>query len=612
MQMKKIKIILSTILALVMIPLAVRAQGPTGDSAAEPPTNLKIIGNEGQQPSSETAPKALPADPTARKVNLIITVTSSGNNRFLGGVSIKIDGISMGETPDPPPPRGYIIPEVPSGKHEIIAERALGNGYKMYDENITIPDSKSNYDLSIKLAPAAGTYAVKDSDIRRSNQASQYTATPQQLYRGMYPGQAAYNQGNPQYLAGTNGSSAINPLTNYLGTNYPAYFDPRNQYGISNTPSYLGNQQGYSGLYNQQQGLGYNLPNNIQYGNPAYQYQSPSTYYLTSNQANTVPFKLTIDTSKVPAISDVGTAEIKIYDAQNAGLYNLQSAVPYLTSSDYGTLFNRYGCLSPNRSYILSISITQSDGTQLQPIQKGFISPNTGDVVEIYVDWGAFLSGNTNAVASRNLQLSGNTDPNFAAFRCPYSYYQSQNLNGPGVFSDPILDLQNMGNYQVSRDYRNGNYYLANTDNYWDSRGMTFVDRGDGLGGLAFFTASSNGYFGLSFGSGGDLNFYVGLYNRDKTNGSLSFNNNRFYQTKVSPTAYSNYTHAGIAQSFPQYYPPQTSISAASETPTEIIPQTTTGGNTLPTTSTDSGVIQGTTTEGGTIPQTTTGDSDTP
>jgi hypothetical protein len=449
------------------------------------------------------APGALQApvaNINARKaVSLIVTISNKKTGRALGDVSLNFTDLTTQTTnqttsqnssykiPDPPTPEGYTISSILSGQYEVIAKRT---GYEISDEKITISADKQYYQLKIELTPLVGT--------------------PQP------------DQQNYAYLEN---NSVYNPSYNYpYSSNYP--------YSNQN-PNY----QGYPSYPN-------NYPSNLNY--PSTNYPYSNTYYQTANQGYTVPLQIMVLTQL--SNYQLPTApQVQIIDPTNNNQIILTSS-QFQTSSGTtltgGTgAFNQFGCLEPYHQYIVYVAYSGTLGIGTSQKNQPFQTGPQGQPVQITID-SRYLSNYSpiNISLSSTGQQLPITCPNFA----------TTNTNYPGstVWTDPNINLSNFNNYTVFHSPTDGKYYLINRQNQFDMRPITFVDKGDGLGGLAFIPAQSGTYGNNIYSyAGTGSSWYVTIYTRDNS-GNLNLPIQSFSAVKFSPQDYANAVHSQVTNSF--------------------------------------------------------------
>jgi len=212
--------------ALILVPILVFAQNAQVPADA-PNESLPI-------PGANT-----------KTTTLTVIVKSSQSSRYLGDVQLKIGNLSAGKIPDPPPPGGFKIANVPVGQNEIVAQRKF---YMTFDEKFNLQTQQNNQ-ITISLKPQAGVPQV--------NQSNSY-----QNFTNSYLPTGLSNNSN---LLGSL-SSVINPylnLSSFTGSNnnflsnfvLQTILNSNNPvlsgYGYSPSPySYLGSQNVSSALKN--------------------------------------------------------------------------------------------------------------------------------------------------------------------------------------------------------------------------------------------------------------------------------------------------------------------------------------------------------------------------
>lgn len=254
--MKNIKIITvySIIALLALCPFGAIASAETAAGGTESSElDAVVTKSEDEEDKSESSGGSAT---NAIKVTLMVTVVSSQNSRYLGGVKITFksqNNVSKFSplyknntltTTDPPPSGGYKIEQFQSGKYEIIAER---KGYKIYDEIVEIQSEKSIAELEIEMTPAQGTPEVNEDDI------TDFQDTMEDYYSDLYSG----NLSNSLYNNYTNGGLYSASNNSSVFNTYATYpqFQTNNGYPTSQfNQNYTGSQYGYTNqqLANQQ------------------------------------------------------------------------------------------------------------------------------------------------------------------------------------------------------------------------------------------------------------------------------------------------------------------------------------------------------------------------
>lgn len=446
-------------------------------------------------------------------VDLTVYVVNKSNQRFLGDVKLTFsrypsssqivpDSIVQKpyKTTDPPSSSGYKISSVPARQYELVAER---KGYKIYDETVDLSSDKKTKEITVEMAPLDGTPEVDESST--SSYLSSLKSTLSSLW-GTTSSQLPYSTNS--YLYTSNNGATYNPYSNYP-----------NQYSY-NTSQYTNGQ--YTGQNT------YNLYANTSYTTPLLINLSQSANLSSENLSVNV-----LDLS-------VSSGNYSTYNVLNNQV-TLQRVASnaYTASSQAQSL---YGCLQPGRSY--SISITSSNA--FQAYSRTFTSPTDGQ--GLIINAASLGNGNFNLTASGVASTA-------LQYQCPSTNYQYNNIgntsgtlggNGTYTFADSQIDFSNLSNYTVQRTPQNGWYYLVNKNNALDNRLLYFVDRGDGKGGLVFFSATQTAV-GQEPPSSGSW-YFTGYTRSDNDN--ISFTPNSFSKTSMSPSAYANIVNKTVAKYF--------------------------------------------------------------
>ncbi|MCX6809637.1 MAG: hypothetical protein NTZ65_02740 [Candidatus Berkelbacteria bacterium] len=475
-------------------------------------------------PQSAAGSTNLQAPITAQKeVNIFVIAINKQTQRYLGDVTFELTQDVAVSTqgkqykiPDPPTAQGLLIEKIKSGSYKILAKRA---GYKILEDSITIPSDNQYYETKIQLDPLTGTP-------NPDNEFNQYIAP--------------YLQQNQGVLAPGN----------------------TGQYnGLPNNPNYNPN-----------------LPNG---GNFPYQ----NGYNLTSNAYATVPVRIGItpqQTNTTQINSSSLATTVQIIDPANSGQQVVLND-SFNTNAINGGIVNytilRFGCLQPNHSYVLQVnpynSNTQAQSYNFQTGQAGTFA----DIrVTLALNNGQIGVYSTTAPTFNIQQITqadylpvgcpmngGATNPGYPnGTTIPGTWPQNgTSPTGQTVFGDPNLNLQNLSNYQVYNNPRDGNYYLINTQNQNDNRLIKFVEGCNGKGGLAFIPAQS----GATTTSNYNGNWYVTMYSRDSS-GNVSIDLSRLSQIKFSPDEYAQKIEAQVKSNFTG------SSSSATATVTSTSPST--------------------------------------
>ena len=449
--------------------------------------------------------------PTSQAVKTTLTkiiVTNKNTSRLLGDVSIKIKDIGQATTPDPPPQDGYLMQAVPEGEHEFIISRA---GYETIDTTYTIEGGKEFQKIEIAMTPLAGTPVVAEST-----------------------GTSSYNQFANQYL-GTLGNwsnytnPGYNPYTPSVYNPYQTY----NNYGQLGNSQYVQGQNAYQPYYPQQTGLGATG----QYG----QYYSP-----TADSARVVPTTIYVSGAWGGWTSgaDFSAVTVAIADSQTSQtVYNQSFTFGGIANSTSGTGFT---CLKAGAAY----NVTVYRGNSLITSQN-FITSTTGEAATININTSSGQIGSGAAGA-----LGGSIGAFSAAggnpLRCPDPYYQTSAIGGPTSITDNQFDINN-SNYQLRLSSADNRYYVVNLQNQFDYRPASFVDRGDGGGGLAFFSADTQFRQGYVYSGQTQSGWYVTLYRRGSSGEPQLIG--KFSRVNFSPEQYASAIGKQVQNSFAGFTP---------------------------------------------------------
>lgn len=521
------------------------------------------IAQTAAEEGDNSLPAAVTGSPTntSGSVTLLINVTSEKNNRFLGDVKITLERYPQTSQytpdlvqnpitiPEPPTPGGYKVENVKVRQYEIIAER---KGYKVYNQVLDLQSQTRYTELNIKMTPLVGTPEVNESDLTSyQNSFGNYLASQYGTNSNQYP----YSNNNP--YSTTNNGGVYNPYTNY-----PNY----SQTSYTNTGTNT-NNGGLPG-YNNQYGAG-------TYGNGQYPYQQ--TYNTYVNEQFVVPLVVNINQSGgynanelTVEVYDLGYTSSS-YNPNYTTLSNKITLTPQNTtnSSNQGIISTGqfystqtlYGCLQPNRNYQVVVrqgyNFSTYQASTAQPTSRNFTSPGATDSVRINV---YPPSGYTGIIQISTETVSQNNLYGFP-MKCPSSNYSTTATtnNGPTVFGDSQIYFNNLSNYMIQRMPQNGFYYLVNKSNASDFRQLYFVDRGDGQGGLVFFSATQTAY---NQEPPSDSQWYFTGYTRSN-NDDIRFNPEVFTKSPMTPSIYSRLVKQEISKFFGQ--------SSATATPTATV-----------------------------------------
>lgn len=426
----------------------------------------------------------------ARKaVALIVTTTNKKTGRVLGDVSLNFTDLTAQTTDQTTSQSGsYKIPDPPTPEGLIISS-ILSGQYEIIGRRT----GYEIYDAKVSIPADKQYYQVK------------IELTP---------------------LAGT--PKPDENLTQQPWVNNNVY-NP-----VFQNPNY----QGYPGYPT-------NYPNNSNY--PSTNYPYSNTYYQTANQSYTVPLQIMVLTQ----LSDyqLPTApQIQIVDPTNNNQIVLTS--PQFQTLSGTTLtggtgsLNQYGCLEPYHQYIIYVAYSGTLGIGASQKNQPFQTGPQGQLVQITID-SRYLS----SYSPINISLSsvGQQLP----ISCPNFSATNTNYPGSTVWTDPNVNPSNFNNYIVFHSPTDGKYYLINKQSQFDARLITFVDRGDGLGGLAFISAQSGTYGNSSYpyAGTGNSNWYVTIYTRDNS-GNLNLPLQSLSAVKFSPQDYANTVHGQVTNGF--------------------------------------------------------------
>jgi len=463
--------------------------------------NSSNSASSNERAAGEPSPLKVPAvgvNEKRREVSLIVIATNKKTGRFLGDVSLSFTDLTTQTTDQAASQNNsYKTPDPPTPDGYIISPILSGQyeliakrtGYEISDEKITIPADKQYYQLKIELTPLVGT--------------------PQ-------PDEQNYN---------------------YLGNNNTVY-NP-----VYNNPNYQNYPLNYLNNY----------PNNL--NNNPINYPYSNTYYQTANQNYTVPLQITVLT-QLSDYQTPATPQIQIIDPNNNNNQIILSSPQFQTLN--GTTFtggtgssNQFGCLEPYHQYIVYV-ISNNFGMGTSPQNRPFQTGPQGQPIQITIDI-RYLSNYPSiniSFPTINQQLPF-ICPNFGNPNINYNNYNGINYNGPSIWTDPNINLNNFNNYTVFHSPVDGKYYLINRQNQFDVRPITFVDRGDGLGGLAFIPAQSGAYQNNIYPYIGSGNrWYVTIYTRSNNSDNLNLSIQYLSAVKFSPQDYANAVHSQVINSF--------------------------------------------------------------
>jgi len=481
---------------------------------------------------------------TSGSVTLLISVVSDANNRFLGDVKISFQRYPQTSEytpdlvqnpvriPDPPTPGGFKIENVKIRQYELIAER---KGYKIYNEVLNVSSDKRFAEITIKMTPIVGTPTVTESDLAGySNSTGNYLASHYSSNPNQYP----YSTNNP-YNPINNGG-IYNPYNNYPNNGQNQYYQAGDQYG----GQYGQNDYPYS-----QNGVG-------PYGNGQYPYQQG--YNVNANESFIVPVVVNINQSSSYNINELNVEIVDLGYAGNTNspYYSTMSDKITLTpqtgssanslNGSFYQLQSLHGCLQANRTYQVTVTQGYNYSTYqvstAQPSAMKFISPSINEAVRINV---YPPSGYAGIVQIRTENIPQGALVNFP-IRCPNAGYNQTGTNGPTTFSDPQIYFNNLSNYIIQRMPQNGWYYLTNKNNPQDFRHLKFVDRGDGKGGLVFFSSVQTPY---NQDPPSNTQWYFTGYTRN-SNDDIKFLPEVFTKTPMTPDQYHKIVNQEVRDTF--------------------------------------------------------------
>ena len=497
---------------------------------------------------------------------LLVNVTNADNSRFLGDVKINFSkypktseyapDLIQGPitVPDPPPPGGFKIEKVKANQYEIIAER---KGYKIYDEVVSISSEKTYSELSIKMTPIVGTPTVNENDLTSyQNNLNNYFASRYGTNTNQFP----YTNNNP--YSTTNNGSVYNPYNNYPQGTYNTggiTYNP-NTGTYTNTGTYNPNAGTYNpntGTYNPNTGT----YNNTQYGTGPYgngQFPYQQTYNTYANEQFIIPLVININQSSSYSVNQL---TVEINDLGYAGntsnpsyntLNNRITLTPQNTSSYTANPFSQvqtlYGCLQPNRNYQIivrqGINFSNIQTSTAEPVASNFTAPGAAYAERINVT----PPGSYANVVQIAAEVIPQSNLGVFPIRCPNTSYAYTGTNGPTTFADSQIYFSNLSNYIIQRMPGTGGYYLVSKTNQSDFRQLSFVDRGDGLGGLVFFPATQTAY---NQQPPTNSQWYFTGYTRT-SNDDIRFLPEVFTKTPMTPSDYARIMNKTVTSMFTQ------------------------------------------------------------
>lgn len=420
--------------------------------------------------------------------NLLVVVTNKKNDRILGGVTIDIDNVQH-KTSDPPPLNGYEIKNFVTGEHSITVKR---NGYEILSETKTISAEGEYTKMEIKLTPLVGTPEIDESDVEN-------------------------------YFSNYNNSIGSNSVYNPFYSN-----NGYNQYSASGD---LGSST-YTG------------------------YPLPQINYSNSTQSYTVPVKIRLNANGY-SFGGNELTQVQIID-QSRNTIELSNVINGNFYSN-GDQYYRLGCLQPNTQY--TFVIKNVNNSSLSPSYFNFATNKTGSYfVDITVNAAAFYSNSS--LSSSSNPISANARP---LSELGTNFYCPSSMGGNLInFPNSLLDSSNilssgnniqiwnggsisLSNYKINLSPVDGNYYLINKNNSFDTRKLYFVDRGDNKGGLVFIPTQSTGV-GNELSQSSAKNWYISTYTRS-SEGELTLGSD-VYPSSLSPSQYAKALNKEIINAF--------------------------------------------------------------
>lgn len=263
--------------------------------------------------------------------------------------------------------------------------------------------------------------------------------------------------------------------------------------------------------------------------------------YTNTSQAYTVPVKISL-VNNGSQINGTELTQIQIIDQSSNTIELSNTMIDSSTFSGSRTLY-RYGCLQPNRQYAL---ILRSLANQtIQPITFTFVSAQAGTYTDIRINVAAFYSTSVSPYSSGMINSSNNSINSTNIPTCPSGQVgQGVTQFGTQVWSGGQI---NLGNYNIVFSPANGNYFLVSKTNQLESRQITFIDRGDGKGGLAFIPTQAT-VQGLNLSQNNAKDWYVTTYTRNN-DGDIDLGENPS-ASSISPSQYANALNKQIIENF--------------------------------------------------------------
>lgn len=515
------------------------SSGQSGDKVTPSPTattsaSITATASTSTTVSSTSGSTETTGSPTAtpKKVNIKIKVTGP-SSRMLGGVKITFSGKQIATITDPPPLTGTLVKDVAAGSYEIIAERTTG-GYELYDENTTIPDDKSNYDLTIQMRL-----------VNTNNEANNLGDTASTNYNNTnYPSMSdptglnwwSNSDYNTEYGGNNWGSPLSTGCGGIMGVGCPAgYRCVYQKYGgviASDATGQCVSENEYQRYQNTQDYSLFGNDNNVFSNN----------YNLSLNSSNISPVDIVIN-STASTSQNSNPIRVSIFEKANTTQAVIQNTISATEDQNHV-----YACLKPNTNYTMELLGSGTNG--LKPLYYDFSTPSSNNYLQINVSSLSFVSG-TGQVKIGSGILTSSSD---LRSKCQQQNNSSSLSSAPVTFSDPSMnatDLLSSNNFQITRDWRNGDFYMINLNNRSDVRKIYLIETTnnssnnlltlgtEGHRGMGFFSAEANSYYNQnSVGDSG--NWYIFIYQTDTNGDNLKIVNNQMSKGNISPTMYSN------------------------------------------------------------------------
>lgn len=263
--------------------------------------------------------------------------------------------------------------------------------------------------------------------------------------------------------------------------------------------------------------------------------------YTNTSQTYAVPVKISL-VNNGSQINGTELTQIQIIDQSSNTIELSNTMIESSTFSGSQTLY-RYGCLQPNRQYAL---ILRSLANQtVQPITFTFVSAQAGTYTDIRINVAAFYNTNVSPYSSGMINSSNNSINSANIPTCPSGQVgHSVTQFGTQVWSGGQINLDN---YNIVLSPTNGNYFLVSKANQLETRQITFIDRGDGKGGLAFIPTQAS-VQGLNLSQNSAKDWYVTTYTRDD-DGDIDLGENPS-ASSISPSQYASAFNKQIIENF--------------------------------------------------------------